>query len=471
MKSVSTAKRRARRFALMAGVAASITASAAAAASVTFNVNQSVGTGSVKGTITTNGAGGTLSSANITAWNLQITAGGVTTNLTSTGSQSQLILIGQDVTVSGSNLLFNYGGRDSGYLLFQASSPGVYSGYKYYCDSAVQGACASGASVVPGANTDPSAQYDHSYTGLTIIGVSGPTYNLSALYQSIAALTGARTAQMLVGQLESQLLLGLNEQVSCGNCGGADANFGSASLASHGRYALTPEWTFLGGGQLGEYKQRGADVSLNVGLAGALQYDPAGFGKSRPFAAAGVSASLQNVRYQRSYASDNGVANGAGSTRAYDVNAYVQAGWVDRVTPRDEAAASVSYSRTWQIVNAYTEGASDTNPLNATVPGGTDTLDTVSASAQYTHLFGRRIEVNLNGGVDWAFNSHSGLQANIADLQIPGSQPTFVYYQIGGRIGYRVMNRLTVDAYVDEIIAPRAIGSSVHGGFGARWAF
>jgi hypothetical protein len=92
-------------------------------------------------------------------------------------------------------------------------------------------------------------------------------------------------------------------------------------------------------------------------------------------------------------------------------------------------------------------------------------------NAQYTHLFGRYIEADVNAGVDWAFNSHSGLRADIGDMQIGGGQPSFVYYQVGGRLGFRMSRRLTFDVFINGILAPNAVGSSAHGGFGARWIF
>jgi hypothetical protein len=69
------------------------------------------------------------------------------------------------------------------------------------------------------------------------------------------------------------------------------------------------------------------------------------------------------------------------------------------------------------------------------------------------------------------FASHSGLQANVDSMAIQGSQPGFVYYQAGSRIGVRLPHRLTLDLYVNGIFAPTTIGSSVHGGFGLRWVF
>jgi hypothetical protein len=455
-----------------AAVAAGLGAAPALAQTdITYNVDQTVKSGSVVGQIVTDGALGVLTKSDIVSWDLTVTGAGASTVLTSVGGQSGVLLVGADVTATSKYIYFNYSGTDGGYILFQASNPGFYSGQKYWCNNTTWYGCSAGASVVPQGSTAPSAIYATSFTGLQILGTAAPSVPNYALFLSIIELAEARTAQMLVNQLESQLLLGLNEQISCSNCGGADANFGSAALSSHGRYALTKEWTLFGGADIGQYKQRGADVPLNVGFAAALQYDPAGFGPSRPYAVAGLTAAYQTQRYQRSYANGSVTETGSGSTQGGDFSGYAQVGWVDRVTPRDEAAAYVGYARTWQVVGAYAEGSGAANPFNATVPGGTDTLDTASLNGQYTHLFGRYIEADVNAGVDWAFNSHSGLRADIGDMQIGGAQPSFVYYQVGGRLGLRMSRRLTFDVFINGLLAPNAVGSSAHGGFGARWVF
>ncbi len=440
-----------------------------AAGDITYNVTEKIGAGTVKGDIVTDGKSGVLSTADIVNWNLQLTGVGASTTLTSVGGASAVLLEGGDVTATSTKLLFNFSGADAGYLLFQAN-PGVFSGTKYFCVDTTSNVCNAGASVVPGSVFDSSAQFEL-FSGDQVIGTAGPVLPSAALEASVLALVQARIAQILVGQLESQLLVGLNEQVSCGNCGGASVGFGSFALSGHGRYALTPEWTLLGGMDVGQYRQKGANVDLNVGAAGALQYDPAGLGPSRPYVEVGLNGSLQNTRYDRSYPDGSGVATGSGSTRSYDVTAYAEAGWVDRMTPRDEAAIYASYSHTWQIVGGYAEQTGVDNPFNAIVPGGTDNLDVASLNAQYTHLASNRVELDVNGGVDRAFSLSSGAQPIVAGIQIAQAQPAFTYYQAGARIGYRLNRSTTADVFVNGILAPKAIGSSAHVGFGARWSF
>jgi hypothetical protein len=38
-------------------------------------------------------------------------------------------------------------------------------------------------------------------------------------------------------------------------------------------------------------------------------------------------------------------------------------------------------------------------------------------------------------------------------------------------MGIRLKCRLTLDLFINSVIAPQRIGSSAHGGLGFRWAF
>jgi len=457
-----------KRLAPATALAALLGAGPATADNVTYQVNDPVGAGSIVGDITTDGKQGVLASGDIVDWTLALNGNGATFNLTK--ADSQLVLQGSDLTATPTQLLFNFSVGDGGMVLFQASNPGVFTGFHYVCFNTTNPACNPGTSIVPAKNTDSSAIYV-AESGNQVIGVAQSPSANADLPASLQALARSRTSQMLLAQLQSQLLLGLNEQVSCGNCGGVGAGFGSFALSGHGRYAINKEWTLMGGVDVGQYEEKGADVTLNAGFAAALQYDP-DTGPSRPYLEAGVAAGLQNARYTRSYAIGAALMKGVGRARDYDVSLYGEAGWVDRISPRDEAAVYLDYSHAWQMVGGYAEGAGVDNPLAAVVPGGTDTMDQAGVHGQYTRLLNRRVEIGLNGGLDWAFHATSGLKAGfVGGGQIAGAQPQFVSYEVGGRLGIRMSHKLTLDLFVNGELAPRDIGSSVHGGFGMRWNF
>jgi len=440
------------------------------AGDIVYDISVSASGASVLGTITTDGTLGLLNAPNILAWNLTVASGPESINLTNVGGQSLLLFGGHDLTATPTQLQFNYAGTDGGYFAFQASNPGEFSGYHYWTNNTTWfAAYQRGMGIVPGAYNDAYAVFVPETGALNFNG--GPSVPMAAVQTSIHQLAHARTAQVIVGQLQSQLLTGLNEQVSCGNCGGTNINFGSEAMAGHGRVSLASDWTLLGGADLGRYDSDGVDVQLSEGFSGALQWDRVEWGTSRPFAEVGVSAARQNVDYHRTYASGTGPSTATGSTRDYDYSASFELGWVNRLTPRDEVAAYLSYTRDWQVVGAYSEGAGGAGGLNAAVGAGTDTLNAAGLQLQYTHLFGRYFEGDLNGGARYAFNPHSGLQANVSGVTFSGDQNSFVYYDVGTRLGVRVQDHLTVDLYVDAVLAPQAIGSSVHGGFGLRWVY
>jgi hypothetical protein len=136
------------------------------AATIIYNVNQTIGAGSVTGTIQTDGATGVLAAADITGWNLQLNGVGASFNLTN--ATSGVFVSGSDVTATATDLFFNYSGGDNGYLLFEVI---FGSGSHYTCNATSNGVCAQGASVVPQLFSDPSAQFA-SLTGNQIIGIA-----------------------------------------------------------------------------------------------------------------------------------------------------------------------------------------------------------------------------------------------------------------------------------------------------------
>lgn len=125
---------------------------------ISYDVDQTIGLGSVTGTIETDGAAGVLSAGDIIGWNLELNGVGASLNLTK--SNSGVFVSGIDVTATTKDLYFNFSATDGGYLLFQVS---FGSGAQYYCDQAspgypILGPCIQGASVVPIYYTDPSSQ-------------------------------------------------------------------------------------------------------------------------------------------------------------------------------------------------------------------------------------------------------------------------------------------------------------------------
>jgi PEP-CTERM motif len=145
-------------------------AGAASGATITYNVDLTVGLGRVYGTITTDGATGTLSSSDFVSWNLELVGLGASYHITNLDSGA--VVWGDtesDVTATLADLYFNFSGGVGGYLVFQ---DGYKSGMHYYCDSDGLTQCLAGESDVPQAYNDGTQQIVE-MTGNQVIGVVG----------------------------------------------------------------------------------------------------------------------------------------------------------------------------------------------------------------------------------------------------------------------------------------------------------
>jgi hypothetical protein len=160
------------------------------------------------------------------------------------------------------------------------------------------------------------------------------------------------------------------------------------------------------------------------------------------------------------------------STNASEYGVYGRAGWISRLSPHDELAASLEVWQLWQHVNGYTDPTGAFDPFNASIASGTDRTNLAKIGAQWTHLFGSSVEGNLNGGFVQSFANHSGLVATVTGdgLVVPtiGNQYWFEY---GGRIGIRLAKGWTADLFVDGTLGPQPVGNTLHGGVGLRVSY
>ena len=153
---------------LAAAVTVLLGAAVCGAADITYTVNDTIGAGSVTGTIETNGTTGVLTAADFLAFNLTLNGVGASANITTPAEG--VTLIGSNVTATASDIFFNFSGTPGSLLLF-----GGGVGFTYFCSAVSFGSCLQGESVVPQFFTDPSVQ-DITPTGNQIIAaVSGST--------------------------------------------------------------------------------------------------------------------------------------------------------------------------------------------------------------------------------------------------------------------------------------------------------
>jgi hypothetical protein len=288
---------------------------------------------------------------------------------------------------------------------------------------------------------------------------------------SINGLANQRVNQMITNRVLGTVLLGVNEQVNCSDCVSAFGSAGSFSAGIHGRKELTPNLSLLAGIAYTQYSEGGYSVTSAPIGAFALRYDFTDWGSSRPFFDIGtILTPYEKVRYTRSYATSLGAVSLDSSTNASDYGVYGRAGWISRLSPRDEVAASVEVWQLWQHVNGYSDPAGAAlNPFSASIPTGTDRTNLVKLGGQWTHLISDSIEGNINGGFVQSFATHSGIVATVTGdgTVVPtiGNQSWFEY---GGRVGFRITKGWVADLFVNGTLGPQPVGNTIHGGVGLR---
>jgi len=288
---------------------------------------------------------------------------------------------------------------------------------------------------------------------------------------SIGDLAKQRFNQMITHRVLGTVLLGVNEQVNCSDCVSAFGSAGSFSAGIHGRKELTPNLSLLAGIAYTQYSEGGYHVTSAPIGAFALRYDFVDWGSSRPFFDIGTILSpSEKVRYRRAYMTSLGPVSLESNTSSENYGAYGRAGWISRISPRDEVAASVEVWQLWQRVKGYTDPTVAFNPFDATIATGTDKTNLVKVGGQWTHLFGNSVEGNINGGFVQSFAANSGIVATVtgngtAVTPTMGNQSWFEY---GGRLGFRITKGWVADLFVNGTAGPQPVGNTIHGGLGLR---
>jgi hypothetical protein len=134
-----------------------------------FSVDRVIGSGSVVGTVTTDGTLGVLSAGDLTDWDLMLSAGGSGFTLLGplSGSNSQIDVTGSDLTATATELLFDFSGV--GFALFQ--NPSIGSGTNWWCVEGPSSGCtpygnsSSGTETVTVASTELT-----NYDSIQVIG-------------------------------------------------------------------------------------------------------------------------------------------------------------------------------------------------------------------------------------------------------------------------------------------------------------
>lgn len=286
-------------------------------------------------------------------------------------------------------------------------------------------------------------------------------------------LADQRFNQMITNRVLGNVLLGVNEQVNCSDCLSAFGSAGSFSAGIHGRKEITNNLSVLAGLAYTQYNEGDYRVTSAPIGAFALRYDFTDWGSSRPFFDLGtILAPWEKARYTRSYTTNFGPVTVTGSTDSSNYAAFGRAGWINRLSPRDEVAGSVEFWQLWQRVAGYSDPTIAYNPFSATLATGTDRTSLVKIGGQWTHLFGSSVEDNINGGYVHSFASNSGIVATITNLNGNGTvTPTMGnqgWFELGGRLGFRLSQGWIIDLFANGTLGPQPVGNTVHGGIGLR---
>lgn len=299
-----------------------------------------------------------------------------------------------------------------------------------------------------------------------------PGRDLTSAIASAQGLARDRFGAFVTQRVLGSVLTGFNQQISCGDCFSGFGMAGSYSVGAQGRKALTEELMAIGGFAYTGYDSGRVRVSGGPIFAGLLRYDPAGFGSARPFVdVGGLFAPSQNTTYSRGYTFGNMTGQGTGRVSSLGGSVFGRVGYVARLSPQDEVAAAVEYSRGWQVAGAYNEGLLAPNPYALASRGGTDIINIAKLGGQYTHLFGTAIEAQLNLGVAHGFGLKSGLNGTVADVPFTTPIKDLTWAEYGARISYRIQQDLALDGFILGTLGPQPVGDTIHGGASVRYAF
>jgi hypothetical protein len=132
-----------RKLAAWAGGATLLMASLTAQASIVYSINRIIGSGTVQGTITTDGSIGVLGNANILSWSITIAhpslISGSPTTISSASGIGAGDIVGSALTATSTDLIFDYSVASSEYFYLWDG------GVTYWCNAGASNGCGSSA--------------------------------------------------------------------------------------------------------------------------------------------------------------------------------------------------------------------------------------------------------------------------------------------------------------------------------------
>jgi uncharacterized membrane protein len=383
-----------------------------------------------------------------------------------TGMQNlNTLLANAGVNMTGINLQFASDVSTDGKIIVGTGTKNSGANQAFvvrYIDASTTSS-SSGSSSSGSSSSGSSSSGSSSSGSSTIAGIS--TY--SAMQNSLNQLGDARQTWEMHGNAFAAPLLGDNSPIKSGGQADAFATVGSAAGGSAGKQSFGGGLSLFAGLSYAAADLPYVNITNALFAAGKLQYVYDGAGAVRPFAEIGGWLSTSSLAFSRSYANGAGVSTGIGNTNGVVDYVFGRFGMAFDLSPKDQFALNGEVGFENANTNAYGEALTAGNPFNATVSQGSDRMGVAKLRAQWTHDWTQELDTTLWLAGAQAFNYSTDVTASIPGFGVLNpvvSNPAWVEY--GVRVGYRINDVLTVNAFADGLSGDHGAGTRVHGGGG-----
>jgi hypothetical protein len=161
----------------------------------------------------------------------------------------------------------------------------------------------------------------------------------------------------------------------------------------------------------------------------------------------GWTAPDASLNFQREYMNGSGFAVGQGYTNGTLSYSYTRAGMVWESSPADQVMVTGEIGRSWSAVSAYAERVSATNPFEAEVWSGTDSMNSTKLRMQWTHRFGLGIDATVWAAGARSFDDATELTAAVPLVGelLPAALTSSTWAEFGGRVDFKLSPQVTAD--------------------------
>ena len=309
--------------------------------------------------------------------------------------------------------------------------------------------------------------------GAPLAGVASP----EALRDSATELVRRRAGSMAQMQAHATPMIDLPWRLlASGPAQGSVGPFaaaGSASGGVNGRWFNGEGLTLRGGLAALSADSPGVDLRSAFMAAGAANYVSGGFRGLSPFVeAGGYVAPRASLALQRSYMNAADPVTVKGRTTGAYSQAFASLGAAFDVSKDTQAALSIGIARYGLDSSGYAEAAGAANPFNATMSSGRDSMRAVKFGGQVTHQLSDAFDLGLRAAVARGAKPSSSVRVAVAGAgESTGDTAASDWLEYGARLGYRIDQRMSLDAFFSGVTGDRHMGRSLHAGLGLRVGF